>query len=191
MLSMIHFPLFALLITYTIGSIPFGYILSLVFGGKDIRTQGSGNIGATNVYRNLGKTLAFLTLLGDVLKGALPFYLFPETDPRLLLAAVVVGHVFPVWLKFNGGKGVATSLGALLAGFPIVGSGVALLWLLVAVLSKTSSLAALIAFATAPLWAWFFYSPAAALYMAGLWGFLLWTHRTNICRLWHSNETSL
>jgi acyl phosphate:glycerol-3-phosphate acyltransferase len=180
-----------LLASYTLGSIPFGYILSRFFGKGDIRTQGSGNIGATNVYRTGGKHLALLTLAGDILKGVLPFYLFPTTNPQLLLATVVIGHVFPVWLKFKGGKGVATALGALLAGFPIIGSGVAILWLLTALVTKTSSLSALIAFATAPLWGLFFYSSTLALYMVGLWSFLLWTHRTNLRRLWQGEEKPL
>jgi glycerol-3-phosphate acyltransferase PlsY len=188
---MMHLILFPFIITYAIGSIPFGFILYWTINKGDIRTQGSGNIGATNVYRTGGKSMAFLVLLGDVLKGALPFYFFPDVDPRLLLTAAVLGHVFPLWLKFKGGKGVATALGALLTGFPVIGSGVAVLWLLVAGVSKKSSLAALIGFATAPLWALLFYSPTLALYMAGLWAFLLWTHRTNLRRLWQGDEKSL
>lgn len=188
---MIDFPFFSLLISYALGSIPFGYILSHFVGNRDIRAHGSGNIGATNVYRTGGKLLAFLTLLGDALKGVLPFYFFPTTDPRLLLATVVIGHVFPVWLKFKGGKGVATALGALLAGFPLVGSSVSVLWLLITITTKVSSLAALIAFATAPLWGLLFHSPTLALYMVGLWAFLLWTHRTNLRRLWQGEEKPL
>lgn len=169
-----------LLVTYLIASIPFGLILARLAGAGDVRAIGSGNIGATNVLRTGRKGIALATLLLDGAKGAVPFFLFPHISPLLLIPVAISGHVFPVWLKFKGGKGVATALGAILVAYPYVGIGIIASWLMIAWLSRTSAVAALIGFAIGPLFGWWFYSFAVALLLFGIWGFLLWTHRDNI-----------
>ena len=145
--SLLH-PL-ALVFGYLLGSIPFGLLLTRSAGTTDIRSIGSGNIGATNVLRTGRKDLAALTLLGDALKGTLAVLIAAHlAGPAGALAAglgAFLGHVFPVWLKFRGGKGVATSLGVLVAVAPLVGVASCLTWIAVAALLRISSLAALVA----------------------------------------------
>ena len=143
---------------YLLGSIPFGLLLTRLAGMGDVRRIGSGNIGATNVLRTGRKDLAAATLLLDGGKGAaaalIGNYFF---GPDVMLAAgfgAVLGHNFPIWLGFRGGKGVATSIGTLLAVAWPVGLGVCLVWLLVAAVTRYSSLAALLASLAAPLMAW-------------------------------------
>jgi acyl phosphate:glycerol-3-phosphate acyltransferase len=147
----------ALLLGYLLGSIPFGLILTRLVGLGDIRRIGSGNIGATNVLRTGNKALAAATLLLDVLKGAVAVLIaihFGAGD--LVLAAgvgAVLGHAFPVWLGFKGGKTVATSYGVLIAAAWPVGLCAGAVWLITAGLSRVSSLAALVSFAVAPIFA--------------------------------------
>lgn len=145
-------------IAYGLGSIPFGLILTAATGGGDIRQIGSGNIGATNVLRTGRKGLAAATLLLDALKGALAVFLalrLGGDQPSLAMAvaavAVVVGHCFPVWLGFRGGKGVATGLGAIWVLSWPVGVACCVVWLVVARLSRISSAGALSAFLVAPI----------------------------------------
>jgi acyl phosphate:glycerol-3-phosphate acyltransferase len=146
---------FIAMIAYLLGSIPFGLLLTRAAGLGDIRKIGSGNIGATNVLRTGRKGLAAATLLLDGGKGALAVLLGGAVSglPGVLTAgvAVVVGHLFPIWLRFRGGKGVATGLGVLLAAAPLVGLTALVVWLLTAALTRMSSAAALAAFATAPI----------------------------------------
>src|SRR5947209_2202324 len=149
----------ALLVGYLCGSIPFGLILTRLAGTPDIRSVGSGNIGATNVLRTGRKGLAAGTLLGDALKGTAAVLIVEQLFGRelalLAAAGAFLGHLFPVWLAFKGGKGVATYIGLLLAlAWPAAGA-FCLIWLAVAALSRYSSLAALVASAAAPplLWA--------------------------------------
>lgn len=135
---------------YLIGSIPFGYILTKLSGRGDIRDIGSGNIGATNVLRTGSKKLAIFTLLGDLLKGFIPVYVcihYTLIDLDIIhsmMVCLLMGHLFPVWLKFNGGKGVATYAGLLLAYNPILGAIAVAAWLVTLKLSKISSLSALV-----------------------------------------------
>ena len=142
---------------YLLGSIPFGVIATRIGGMGDIRSVGSGNIGATNVLRTGRRDLALITLLGDGGKGAVAVLIARfglHADPALVAlagGAAFVGHLFPVWLKFNGGKGVATFLGVLLAFAWPVGIMACLLWLLTAFVFRMSSLAALVAAALSPL----------------------------------------
>lgn len=178
---------FAVFVAYGLGSIPFGLILNRYAGGGDIRTVGSKNIGATNVLRTGRKGIAALTLVLDVAKGALPLLLF-SAHPQLLISAAVLGHVFPVWLRFKGGKGVATAMGGLLCAYPIVGLGTLTMWGAILWQSRISSVAALLSFGTAPLWACFYHSWTLALFLLGLWLFLVWTHRQNVLRLWQGIE---
>lgn len=146
-------------IGYLIGSIPFGLLLTKFGGYGDIRSIGSGNIGATNVLRTGNKKLAALTLLLDGAKGAVAVYLAQAamTYDASLYAAVgaFLGHLFPVWLKFKGGKGVATTIGIFLALLPQLGVIVILLWLATAAIFRMSSLAALVAIGLSPLLAWY------------------------------------
>lgn len=148
---------------YLLGSIPFGLVLTRLAGLGDIRKIGSGNIGATNVLRTGRKGLAAATLLLDGGKGALAILIAQNSGPDMALMAgfgAVLGHLFPVWLRFKGGKGVATTLGALLAIHFPTGAATCLTWLAVAALFRYSSLAALIAVAAAPFY---------ALYLPLLW----------------------
>lgn len=145
---------------YLLGSIPFGLLLTRAFGYGDIRTIGSGNIGATNVLRTGNKWLAAATLLLDGLKGTFAVLIgqyFMTFDAGMAAGAgAVVGHMFPVWLKFKGGKGVATSLGVIIGIFPPVGLLTCLLWIITAAALRFSSLAALTAIGFSPVIAWFF-----------------------------------
>src|SRR3981189_1762307 len=147
----------ALVLGYLLGSIPFGLILTKLAGTQDLRSIGSGNIGATNVLRTGHKGLALATLLLDGGKGAIAVLAIGTimAPPAALIAGVaaVVGHNFPVWLRFKGGKGVATTLGTMCAAVPLVGLLACVTWLAVAAIFRYSSLAALTALALAPLYA--------------------------------------
>ncbi|MDR0968868.1 MAG: glycerol-3-phosphate 1-O-acyltransferase PlsY [Holosporaceae bacterium] len=140
------YPLFA----YILGSIPFGLILSKAFGDGKIRQRGSKNIGATNAFRTQGKAIGALTLALDFLKGFAACY-FLKTDSEIInlatLAAPVVGHVFPIWLRFRGGKGVATYLGVLCALSPFVFGGTAVVWVSMFLITKISAVAGLLSVA--------------------------------------------
>ncbi len=143
---------------YLLGSVPFAVLSSRLFGLADPRTYGSGNPGATNVLRSGNKKAALLTLVGDALKGWLAVFLaqrfgLPEGVVALVALAVFLGHLFPVFLKFKGGKGVATAAGVLLALDPWLGLLTLATWLLVAYVSRYSSLAAIVAAVLAPLYA--------------------------------------
>lgn len=186
----------AILFGYLLGSIPFGLLLTRAAGGPDVRTIGSGNIGATNVLRTGRKGLAAATLLADILKGtaavliAAHFASNVSSHDAALAAGfgAFIGHLFPVWLKFKGGKGVATYIGVLLGLYWPAAIVFVLIWLLAAALSRYSSLAALVASALTPLSLWLFVKPAeAALFM--LLTALLWImHRANIARLLAGTE---
>ncbi len=167
---------------YLLGSIPFGLLLTRAAGLGDIRTIGSGNIGATNVLRTGNKKIAAATLLLDGLKGALAIWLFPA-EPLVAGTAVALGHMFPVWLGFRGGKGVATGIGVYLAAMWPVGVFVCAAWLAAAFLTRISSAGALIAFALAPALAWALVDADHAM-LALLVGVLIfWRHESNIRRL--------
>src|ERR1700683_5365751 len=182
----------ALAFGYLCGSIPFGILLTRLAGAPDLRSVGSGNIGATNVLRTGRKGLAGATLIGDMLKGTaavlLTAYFF---DQRLALAVAIgafLGHLFPVWLRFRGGKGVATYLGLLLGLVWPASLVFGAIWLAVAAVSRYSSLAALIASAATPAFLWWIAgAPVASVF--ALLSVLLWiTHRANIVRLAHRTE---
>lgn len=143
----------AALLGYLLGSIPFGLVLTRLAGYGDIRLIGSGNIGATNVLRTGNKPLALATLLLDSGKGAIAVIVgsqFGQDVAVLAGGGAMLGHLFPVWLRFRGGKGVATALGTLLAAAPLVGVIACLTWLVIAALFRFSSLSALVAMASAP-----------------------------------------
>ena len=176
---------------YLLGSIPFGLLLTRAAGGPDIRAIGSGNIGATNVLRTGNKVLAAATLLCDMLKGTLAVFAAARygADPALAAAlGAFLGHLFPVWLKFKGGKGVATYIGLLIGLHWPAALFFCAVWLAVAAAVRYSSLAALIASALTPLAIWYFGLPkVAALFL--LLTVLLWVmHRANIERLLNGTE---
>jgi glycerol-3-phosphate acyltransferase PlsY len=183
--------LYAALLGYLIGSIPFGLLLSKAAGKGDIREIGSGNIGATNVLRAGSKWLAAATLLLDMAKGfaavLIAWLWFPEGIPVAALAAVV-GHCFPVWLKFRGGKGVATNAGVSFGlGWPI-GVAYAVVWLGVLALSRISSLAGMTAVVAAAVAAALFgYEPFVPV-LAAIALLVVWLHRENIKRLLAGEE---
>jgi glycerol-3-phosphate acyltransferase PlsY len=182
----------ALAFGYLCGSIPFGLILTRLAGTADIRSVGSGNIGATNVLRTGRKGLAAATLLGDALKGTLAVLIVElswgrELAPLAALGAFL-GHLFPVWLGFKGGKGVATYIGLLLALAWPAAIAFGLIWLAVAALTRYSSLAALIASAATPVLLWSF-GKATEAELFALLTVLTWImHRANIARLVQGTE---
>jgi acyl phosphate:glycerol-3-phosphate acyltransferase len=189
----------ALAFGYLCGSIPFGLILTRLAGTQDIRSIGSGNIGATNVLRTGRKGLAAATLLGDALKGtaavlAVYWYYGREyqyfADELAIPAALgaLLGHLFPVWLGFKGGKGVATYIGILLALAWPVGLAFCLIWLAVAALTRYSSLAALVASALTPFGVWMVGTLPQAVLLALLTALLWIMHRGNISRLINGTE---
>ena len=178
--------LYALLLGYALGSVPFGLILTRLFGAGDLRSIGSGSIGATNVLRTGRKGLAASTLLLDAGKGALAVWLsaqwWPLAAPIAAFGAIV-GHCFPVWLGFKGGKGVATALGIALAlAWPIT-VACALVWAGVVALTRISSLGGITATLAGPLAAWALGRPELVLPLAGIALVVLWRHRANIARL--------
>ncbi|MBM3592592.1 MAG: glycerol-3-phosphate 1-O-acyltransferase PlsY [Alphaproteobacteria bacterium] len=181
----------ALLGGYLIGSIPFGLLLTKAAGLGDIRKVGSGNIGATNVLRTGRKGLAAATLILDGLKGAVAVLLaryFLGDQDLVVGTAAVLGHLFPVWLGFRGGKGVATGLGVLLAAAWPVGLACCALWLVAAKILKMSSAAALTAFAAAPLFALVLSSADHALMALLIAVLVFWRHEANIRRLLAGTE---
>lgn len=188
---------------YLLGSIPFGLVITRLLGLGDIRTMGSGNIGATNVLRTGNKGAALATLLLDSGKGAIaallaayalavPLGMDMAAEAALVAGfCAVLGHNFPVWIGFKGGKGVATTLGTLLATAPLVGVIACGVWLLTAVTTRYSSLSALVALTAAPVAAWFLATPVHAAAFAAL-AVLAWVrHRENLRRLLNGTESRI
>jgi len=176
---------------YALGAIPFGLILTKFAGLGDVRAIGSGNIGATNVLRTGRKGLAAATLLGDALKGTAAVLIAAQVGEAAMLAAglgAFLGHLFPVWLGFRGGKGVATFIGVLLAFSPLALLAFAGIWLGLAFALRYSSLAALAASAATPLVLWALGRPAEALLFLLLGLLLWWKHAPNIRRLMAGTE---
>jgi acyl phosphate:glycerol-3-phosphate acyltransferase len=184
--------LFAAFFGYLCGSIPFGLILAKAAGLGDVRKIGSGNIGATNVLRTGNRKIAALTLLLDVFKGAVPVLLMNYAGGENAAVAAglsaIAGHIFPIWLEFKGGKGVATSLGVLFGLYWPLGLTFIGVWLALAFLFRISSLAALIASALTPFFA-FVFDRYDLLWCTGVIAAVIWfMHRTNIVRLWKREE---
>jgi glycerol-3-phosphate acyltransferase PlsY len=183
----------ATVIGYLLGSIPFGLLLTRLAGAGDIRRIGSGSIGATNVLRTGHKGLAAATLALDFGKGVLAVVLgrliAGEAGALLGGLAAVVGHMFPVWLQFHGGKGVATGFGVLIAVMPVVAGIAGLLWLAMAVIVRISSASALVATAAVPVLAWLFgESPAAVATVLIIAILVFIRHHANIARLLAGTE---
>ena len=186
--------LLAAAVGYLLGSIPFGLLLTRLAGRGELRKLGSGNIGATNVLRSGSKLLALLTLLFDIGKGAAAAAIGLEFGfPVALIAggSAILGHLFPVWLGFHGGKGVATTLGVFLMLLAPVGLIAIVVWLLVAVLFRYSSLAALLAIGTAPLSAFFFGDTAFTAFTILVAGIVLFRHQANVRRLVRGEEPKI
>lgn len=185
----------ALVVGYVFGSIPFGLLLTRLAGLGDIRAVGSGNIGATNVLRTGRKDLALATLVLDSGKAGFACLLFTflasPTAGLIAGGAAFFGHCFPVWLKFQGGKGVATFLGVLLAAFWPVGVLTCLVWLGMALLMRMSSLAALTAALAAPVLAYAFGQEAVAVLALFLAVLLYWRHKDNIGRILSGDEPKI
>jgi len=176
---------------YLLGSIPFGLILTKLAGLGDVRAIGSGNIGATNVLRTGRKGLAAATLVGDALKGTAAVLIAAQVGEAAMLAAglgAFLGHLFPVWLGFKGGKGVATFIGVLLGLAPLAVLAFAAIWLGLAFALRYSSLAALAASAVTPAVLWAMGRPDAALLFLILGLLLWWKHAPNIRRLLDGTE---
>jgi len=194
-------PLIFVVCAYLIGSVSFAVLMSKAFGLADPRSYGSGNPGATNVLRSGKKAAAALTLIGDAAKGWLAVFLAiqfaPHDAPRLMIVALValavfLGHVFPIFLKFKGGKGVATALGVLLAISLWMGLFVLFTWLLVAVVFRYSSLAALVAAIMAPIFAMLIHlRPELVLATAIMSMLLIWRHKGNIQNLMTGKESKI
>jgi glycerol-3-phosphate acyltransferase PlsY len=184
--------LIALALGYLLGSIPFGLLLTRLGGTQDIRTIGSGNIGATNVLRTGRKGLAVATLVGDALKGTaavlLCKWLYGDVLALVAACGAFLGHLFPVWLRFKGGKGVATFIGILIGVAWPAALFFCAVWLLVAWLSRYSSLSALIASALTPVFLWYWQGPTAAAVLAALAAVLWIRHHENIARLLSGSE---
>lgn len=177
---------------YILGSIPFGLVMARVFGLGDIREIGSGNIGATNVLRTGNKLAAFLTLVLDAGKGAFAVLiaraLFGEGAAGVAALFAVIGHLFPIFLRFKGGKGVATFLGTLLAlSFP-AGLAACATWLVMALIFRISSLSAIVAALLAPVFTYFIYHPHGAAVVAILSVIVIAKHHANIRRLLKGEE---
>ena len=207
-----YFILFLIfIICYLIGSIPFGLILTKLFDNNDLRNIGSGNIGATNVLRTGNKTLALLTLILDLSKSFIPLFIFFKLYPhpiindffnliivdQIFLILVfgyffVLGHCFPIWLKFKGGKGIATSLGVILSIDFFISLCLLTIWILVFLIFKISSLSALISSTSFPILIFFKYEKVNLLYLSILLTiFVFFTHRANIIRLLKKEEKKI
>ncbi|MFK0683360.1 glycerol-3-phosphate 1-O-acyltransferase PlsY [Ochrobactrum sp. BD67] len=184
----------ALVFGYFLGSIPFGLILTRLAGLGDVRSIGSGNIGATNVLRTGNKKLAAATLIFDMLKGTVAVLIASRYGPNAAIAAglsAFIGHLFPVWIGFKGGKGVATYLGVLI-GLAWPGALVfAAVWIVTALLTRYSSLAALIASIIVPIALYFQGSPAIAILFAIMTVIVFFKHKTNITRLLNGTESKI
>ena len=181
-----------ILISYLFGSIPFGLILTKIFIGKDIRNIGSGNIGATNVLRSGNKFVGYLTLILDILKAVIPilFIKFYYSDQLYLASlSVFIGHVFPVWLKFRGGKGVATYVGILFCLNYLSGLVFCIIWLLIFFIFKYSSLSSMTSSFCMPIFQYFFISDPFYYFYFIMFIMIFYTHRENIKRLINKTES--
>ena len=180
------------IISYLMGSIPFGFILTKIFLEKDIREFGSGNIGATNALRTGNKLIGYSTLLLDVMKAILPVLYVKINHPELIYIASLcafLGHVFPIWLKFKGGKGVATYVGILFTINILLGFIFCVTWLLIFLISKYSSLSSLIGSLTIPVYIFFNDQMSNALFFGIMFVLIFYTHRENIKRLKNKEES--
>lgn len=184
------------LIAYLLGSVQTSVLLSKFFKFPDPRTQGSGNAGATNVLRTAGKNPALLTLIGDILKGVLAVVIARVFHVHgfflaLSATAAVIGHIFPCFFQFRGGKGVATAIGGILMLSPLVAILLAVFWLVIVFTTRYISLASLVATAIAPIFILIFSSTAYFLPVLIMAGLIIWKHKDNIQRLRTNTESKV
>jgi len=190
--------LFFIIIFYLVGSIPFALLIPKVFGHGDIRSIGSGNVGATNVLRTGNKFLAFAVLCLDVLKGLFPFILLNLYSENIGLLQIIflchfsiLGHIFPIWLKFKGGKGVATYIGFLFGINIVLGLFFLIIWLAVALITKYSSLSSLISSTIAPIYFIVTADNHIAIFLIYLFTIIVVKHHENIKRLLNRTENKI
>ena len=190
---MLNFELFfIILVSYLFGSIPFGLLLTKIFLKKDIREIGSGNIGATNVLRAGNKILGYSTLVLDILKAVLPIlYIKFFMNDYLYISAlsIFIGHVFPIWLKFKGGKGVASYLGILFCLDIVTALIFGVVWISIFILFKFSSLSSLLASLTVPIFHFFYNSNSDYYFYFMMFILIFFTHSENIKRLRNNTES--
>ena len=180
-----------ILLSYLMGSIPFGFILTKILLKKDIREIGSGNIGATNVLRTGNKMIGYITLSLDILKAIIPLLIIKINHPEFLFISalsIFLGHVFPLWLKFKGGKGVATYVGMLFCINYILGFVFIICWLIIFIVSRYSSLSSLIASLTIPFYHFFIIDNNNYYFFIILFILIFFTHRENVKRLINNTE---
>jgi len=191
---------FLISIVYFFGSIPFAYILPKIFGLGDIRKLGSGNVGTTNVLRTGKKSLAIIVLAFDIIKGFAPLFILKnyynnelsEFTVLFIGSVAILGHIFPIWLKFKGGKGVATYIGFLFAINYIFGIIFIITWLLIAFLKKYSSLASIVSLVLLPFFVMWFYYEKYVIYLLILINLIIISkHYSNIYRLINKSETKI
>ena len=179
-------------VSYLMGSIPFGLILTKIFLKKDIREIGSGNIGATNVLRTGNKLIGYLTLILDVLKAVIPVIYIKINFPELVYISslsVFIGHVFPIWLKFKGGKGVATYVGILFSINYFLGIIFVISWLIIFFISKYSSLGSILSTLVIPIFIFLNTSYENQYFFIIMFVLILYTHRKNVKRLINKEES--
>ena len=181
-----------ILLSYLMGSIPFGFILTKILLKKDIREIGSGNIGATNVMRTGNKMIGYITLSLDILKAIIPLLIIKFNHPEFLFISalsIFLGHVFPLWLKFKGGKGVATYVGMLFCINYILGFVFIICWFIIFIISRYSSLSSLIASLTVPFYNFFIIDNNNYYFFIILFILIFFTHRENVKRLINNTES--
>ena len=181
-----------ILLSYLMGSIPFGFLLTKIFLKKDIREIGSGNIGATNVLRTGNKMIGYITLSLDILKAIVPLLIIKFNQSEFLFISalsIFLGHVFPLWLKFKGGKGVATYVGMLFCINYILGFVFIICWLIIFIISRYSSLSSLIASLAIPFYHFFIIDNNNYYFFIILFILIFYTHRENVKRLINNTES--
>ena len=186
--------IYVLVYSYLLGSIPFGLIITKIFLGKDIRKVGSGNIGTTNVLRTGKKSLAAATLLFDVLKGYFSILItYNYFNDLIYLSALIcfIGHIFPIWLKFKGGKGVATYLGVILGISLNLGIVFGVTWIVIALIFRYSSLSSILGSMAVWIYSISFANEMQSYFLFFLFVIIFFTHKENIIRLKNSKETKI
>ena len=181
-----------IIVSYLLGSIPFGFLLTKIFLKKDIRTIGSGNIGATNALRTGNKKIGYATLISDVLKAVIPLIFVKIYYIEYLYISslcIFLGHVFPIWLKFKGGKGVATYIGLLCCINLYLGIIFGVVWLITFLIFKYSSLSSLTASLSIPIFNYFIFNDEIVFFFIIMFVLIFFTHRENIKRLLNHTES--
>ena len=186
--------LYVFVYSYFLGSVPFGLIITKIFLGKDIRDIGSGNIGTTNVLRTGKKSLASATLLLDILKGYISIIIaYKYFNELIYLSALIcfIGHIFPIWLKFKGGKGVATYLGIILGISFMLGFVFGITWLLIAIIFRYSSLSSMLSSMVVCIYSFYLGNETQSYFLFIIFVIIIFTHKENINRLKNSKENKI